>query len=68
MAKTYYPVNLDVFGKKCVVVGGGAVAERKAKTLLKFGAKIVLISPQKTAGLSRLVNAGKIKIILNLAS
>ena len=30
----YYPVFLNISGKKCVVVGGGQVALRKVKTLL----------------------------------
>jgi precorrin-2 dehydrogenase / sirohydrochlorin ferrochelatase len=44
--KGYYPVFLDVDGKKCVVVGGGQVARRKVETLLENGAKVVVISPE----------------------
>ena len=29
----YYPINLDLHGKTVVIVGGGAVAARKAKRL-----------------------------------
>ena len=46
MLKSYYPVNLDVSGKKCLVVGGGAVAERKVKTLLDFGALVWVVAPR----------------------
>lgn len=59
--KNYYPVNLDIEGKKALVVGGGEVAERKIKTLLNFGARVVAIAPSFTAGISRL--AGKIKLV-----
>ncbi|HOT77070.1 MAG TPA: NAD(P)-dependent oxidoreductase, partial [Candidatus Wallbacteria bacterium] len=38
MSKNYYPVNIDVSGKRCLVVGGGAVGERKALSLLSCGA------------------------------
>jgi precorrin-2 dehydrogenase/sirohydrochlorin ferrochelatase len=41
-----YPVNLNLTGKKCMVVGGGKVAERKAATLLEHGAIIRLVSPE----------------------
>jgi precorrin-2 dehydrogenase / sirohydrochlorin ferrochelatase len=41
----YYPVFLNLQGKKCVVVGGGEVALRKVKTLLDCGADVTVISP-----------------------
>lgn len=56
MNKSYYPINLDVEDKKCLVVGGGKVAERKVKTLLKFGAKVTVVSPSFSSGLSHLAN------------
>ncbi len=42
----YYPVLLSLTGKRCVVVGGGKVAERKVGSLLDAGAGVVVISPQ----------------------
>jgi precorrin-2 dehydrogenase/sirohydrochlorin ferrochelatase len=42
--KTYYPVSLDITGKRCVIVGGGAVAERKAERLIACGARVTLVS------------------------
>ena len=44
----YYPVNLKIKNKKCVVVGGGKVAERKIKLLLEKGALVTVISPKIT--------------------
>lgn len=38
------PVMLDVKGKNCVVVGGGRAAAIKAKTLIKNGADVTVIS------------------------
>jgi precorrin-2 dehydrogenase/sirohydrochlorin ferrochelatase len=40
----YYPVFLDVKDKRCLVVGGGAVGARKAATLEKCGARVVVVS------------------------
>lgn len=50
----YYPVFWNIAGKKCVVVGGGEVAERKVTRLLESGAKVFVISPQLTPELTRL--------------
>ena len=36
--RSYYPVFLNISGRKCVVVGGGQVALRKAKGLLECAA------------------------------
>jgi precorrin-2 dehydrogenase/sirohydrochlorin ferrochelatase len=41
----YYPVYLDVKGKRCVIVGGGEVAYRKACSLKDAGADVIVISP-----------------------
>ncbi|GAX62008.1 siroheme synthetase CysG [Candidatus Scalindua japonica] len=42
----YYPIHLDVRGKKCVIIGGGKVAYRKACKLKESGADVVVISPE----------------------
>jgi precorrin-2 dehydrogenase/sirohydrochlorin ferrochelatase len=52
-ATSYYPILLNLKGKKCIVVGGGKVAERKALLLLKSGAKITVISPECTGRLKK---------------
>lgn len=44
MAK-YYPIFLNIQGKKCVVVGGGNVAWRKVCSLKEAGAKVTVVSP-----------------------
>ena len=51
---SYYPICVEVRGRRCVVVGGGAVAERKVTTLLGYGARVRLISPSATPRLERL--------------
>ncbi len=56
----YYPLLLDLRGKKVVVVGGGRVAERKAKSLVESGASVVVISPKVTKSLEDLSKTGEI--------
>ncbi|MGE5308691.1 MAG: bifunctional precorrin-2 dehydrogenase/sirohydrochlorin ferrochelatase [Deltaproteobacteria bacterium] len=54
----YYPVLLDLKDRACCVVGGGAVAERKVRSLVRCGARVTVISPALSAGLSKSVKAG----------
>jgi len=42
----YFPVNLDVSGRRAVVVGGGKVALRKVRALLDCAADVVVVSPE----------------------
>jgi|GEM_PF-200364 len=58
--KRYYPISLDVNGKRCVVVGGGEVALRKVEALLEHGAIVQVISPELRPELEDLVASGKI--------
>lgn len=49
----YYPLFLNLKGRPVVVIGGGAVAERKTSSLLRTGAAITVISPSLTPRLAR---------------
>jgi precorrin-2 dehydrogenase/sirohydrochlorin ferrochelatase len=54
----YYPINLNLNGKKCVIIGGGEVAERKAGTILSAGGEVFVISPNLTAELLAMAEKG----------
>ena len=43
---TLYPMFVDVAERRCVVVGGGGVAARKARGLLESGARVLVVSPE----------------------
>jgi precorrin-2 dehydrogenase / sirohydrochlorin ferrochelatase len=49
-----YPMALRVTNRLCVVVGGGAVAERKVASLRRCDANLLVVSPALTPGLERL--------------
>jgi len=56
----YYPVSLNIKGRKCVVVGGGEVALRKVKALLEHGARVTVISPELGPELVQLAEHGEV--------
>ena len=56
----YYPINLNLNGRKVVVVGGGRIAERKITRLIEAMAVVTVISPKITPELIRYGEEGKI--------
>jgi len=59
----YYPLFLNIQGKRCVVIGGGNVALRKIKTLLECRAKVIVISPKPHPEISKLSEEGMVRLI-----
>ena len=55
----YYPINLNLNGKKVVVVGGGRIAERKITGLIEAMAVVTVISPKLTLELMEYARDGK---------
>jgi precorrin-2 dehydrogenase/sirohydrochlorin ferrochelatase len=62
----YYPIFVRAAGRKCLVVGGGTVAEQKVRSLLDAGADVTVVSPDLTPKLERMVNRGDIRCIRRL--
>ena len=58
---SHYPININLAHRRCLVVGGGSVAERKVETLLEFGAEVTVIAPELTPKLSELVSGNSIQ-------
>jgi precorrin-2 dehydrogenase / sirohydrochlorin ferrochelatase len=50
---TLFPMFLKLGGRRCVVVGGGLVAESKIDSLLTSGGIVTVISPTLTSSLKR---------------
>ncbi len=61
--KRYYPLCLDLKGKKVSVIGGGRVAERKILSLLECSADVTVISPSITEKLRNLFKKGKLRYL-----
>lgn len=58
-----YPVNLVLEGKRCVVIGGGEVAARKARGLLDAGAVVTVICPEACGEVEALAQSGKLNLV-----
>ncbi|MBE9547222.1 MAG: bifunctional precorrin-2 dehydrogenase/sirohydrochlorin ferrochelatase [Proteobacteria bacterium] len=56
----YYPICLDISNRRCVVIGGGDVAERKVMRLLECGADVVVAGKKLNQKLEAMKNDGKI--------
>lgn len=56
-----YPINLNISGRLCVIVGAGAVAARKIAALLPCDARIRVISPKLSADVKQMVDENKLE-------
>jgi precorrin-2 dehydrogenase/sirohydrochlorin ferrochelatase len=59
----YFPIQLDIRGRLCLVVGGGRVGTRKAKSLIACGGRVTVVSPTATAELRGLADAGVLTLL-----
>ena len=57
----YYPVYLDLRRRRCVIFGGGEVAERKIQNLLECQAEVIIISPTVTPGILERLERGELR-------
>lgn len=53
-----YPAFLNIKGMRCVVIGAGPVAQRKAQSLLSAGADVTVVAPEATGRVESLAAAG----------
>lgn len=56
-----FPISLHLHGKRCLVIGGDAVAETRVRALLTCEAVVCLVSPQVTPWLATLAQRGAIQ-------
>jgi len=58
-----FPLLIDIKGNNCTVFGGGKSALRRVKELLRFGAKVTLVSPTVCTELEQMSANGTIRHI-----
>ena len=57
----FLPIFLDIRDRKCVVVGGGQIALRKALLLARAGARLQIVSKNISAALTEFGNANPVE-------
>ncbi len=58
-----YPIFALIEDRPCLVVGGGAVGERKVQDLRQAGARVTVVSLSLTPVLAELAAAGQIRYL-----
>lgn len=61
--KRYFPMFVDISGRRAVVIGGGKVAARRVETLLLFTENITVVAPEISEEIGRAVREQKIRWI-----
>lgn len=61
--KPFFPLFVDMTGRKVLVTGGGNVAERRVKILTAFGAEITVISPNATEYIEHAASSNTIRLL-----
>ena len=56
-----FPMFLKLAGRRCLVVGGGSVAEGKIASLLGSGAKVIVVAPDVTEKVSGWASIGEVE-------
>ena len=57
---SYYPIFVELAGRRCLVVGGGNVAEGKVRGLLNAGASVTVVAPSLTDSLADDARSGRL--------
>jgi siroheme synthase-like protein len=58
----YYPIYLDIEDRDVMIIGGGNVCARKAETMMKYGARVTVVSPKFTDEIEQWARDGKLSI------
>jgi precorrin-2 dehydrogenase/sirohydrochlorin ferrochelatase len=58
----FYPLFLELQGRRVLVVGGGIIAERKVESVLAAGASVTVVAPDITEALRKLAESSAIHL------
>ena len=58
----YYPIYLDIEDHAVLIIGGGNVCARKAETMMKYGARVTIVSPEFTGEIEAWARDGQLAL------
>jgi siroheme synthase-like protein len=58
----YYPIYIDIEDRAVLIVGGGAVCARKAETMMRYGARVTIVSPEITEEIAAWEQSGVLAV------
>ena len=58
----YYPIYIDIEDRDVVIIGGGNVCARKAETMMKYGARVTIVSPEFTDEIEAWAREGRLAL------
>ncbi len=58
----YYPIYLDIENRNVVIIGGGNVCARKAETMMNYGARVTVVSPDFTDEIEKWAGEGCLQL------
>jgi siroheme synthase-like protein len=58
----YYPIFIDIEDHDVVIIGGGNVCARKAETMMKYGARVTIVSPAFTDEIEEWAREGRLAL------
>jgi precorrin-2 dehydrogenase / sirohydrochlorin ferrochelatase len=58
----YYPIYIDIEERDVLIIGGGNVCARKAETMMKYGARVTIVSPSMTDEIEAWARDGRLDL------
>ncbi|HKO01451.1 MAG TPA: NAD(P)-dependent oxidoreductase, partial [Thermoanaerobaculia bacterium] len=58
----YYPIFIDVENHDVVIIGGGDVCARQAEGMMRYGARVTIVSPEFTPEIEAWAGDGKLAL------
>jgi siroheme synthase-like protein len=58
----YYPIYIDIEDHAVLIIGGGNVCARKAETMVRYGARVTIVSPEVTDEIAAWESGGVLAI------
>ena len=61
--RLFFPLFVDLNGKRILVVGAGKIAARRIRTLLPFGPELTVVAPEALPEVEDLAREGKLTLV-----